>query len=53
MDIEIESGRTLFVWDMEKAAENLTKHGIEFTEATSVFTDPLCMASHGRRSTSL
>ena len=40
MDIEFEESRTLFVWDMEKAPDNLTKHGVEFTEAASVFRDP-------------
>jgi uncharacterized DUF497 family protein len=40
MDIEFEESRTLFVWDMEKGPENLTKHGVEFTEAASVFRDP-------------
>jgi uncharacterized DUF497 family protein len=40
MDIEFEESRTLFVWDLEKAQENLTKHDVEFTEAASVFRDP-------------
>jgi uncharacterized DUF497 family protein len=40
MDIEFESSRTLLVWDVEKAAENFAKHGVEFTEAVAVFTDP-------------
>src|SRR6266496_3076663 len=30
-----------FEWDDEKAAENLTKHGISFSEASTVFGDPL------------
>jgi uncharacterized DUF497 family protein len=30
-----------FEWDDEKAAENLTKHGISFSEASTVFADPL------------
>ena len=30
-----------FEWDEEKAAENLTKHGVSFCEASTVFSDPL------------
>jgi len=30
-----------FEWDDEKAAENLRKHGISFSEASTVFADPL------------
>jgi uncharacterized protein len=30
-----------FEWDEEKAAANLTKHGVSFSEASTVFTDPL------------
>ena len=30
-----------FEWDEEKAAENLTKHGVSFPEASTVFADPL------------
>ena len=30
-----------FVWDPKKAAENFQKHGIEFSEAVTVFADPL------------
>ncbi|EQD41277.1 protein containing DUF497 [mine drainage metagenome] len=29
-----------FEWDAEKAAANLTKHGVSFPLATSVFDDP-------------
>ena len=29
-----------FVWDEEKAALNLRKHGVSFAEATEVFLDP-------------
>jgi hypothetical protein len=28
-------------WDKNKAADNLTKHGVSFEEAASVFDDPL------------
>ena len=30
-----------FEWDLEKAAANLTKHGVSFEEALTVFSDPL------------
>jgi hypothetical protein len=30
-----------FEWDQSKAASNLTRHGVSFIEATSVFADPL------------
>jgi uncharacterized DUF497 family protein len=30
-----------FEWDEKKAAENLSKHGVSFSEASTVFADPL------------
>lgn len=30
-----------FEWDTKKAESNLSKHGISFTEAQTVFDDPL------------
>jgi uncharacterized protein len=33
--------RVRFEWDPEKAESNLTKHGVSFDEASSVFGDPL------------
>lgn len=30
-----------FEWDTEKAAANLTKHGVSFEEGLTVFSDPL------------
>ena len=30
-----------FEWDQRKAAANLRKHGIAFTDAITVFSDPL------------
>ena len=32
-----------FVWDPNKAASNARKHGVSFTEAATVFTDPLAL----------
>jgi uncharacterized DUF497 family protein len=29
-----------FVWDLKKAASNLSKHGVSFDEAREVFFDP-------------
>ena len=33
-----------FEWDPDKAAANLTKHGVEFMEASTIFADPLEVA---------
>jgi uncharacterized DUF497 family protein len=33
----------LFEWDTEKAATNVTKHGVTFEEACTVFGDPLAI----------
>jgi len=30
-----------FEWDPKKAEKNLTKHGVTFQEAATVFGDPL------------
>jgi len=30
-----------FEWDSNKAAQNIAKHGIDFSEAATVFEDPL------------
>jgi len=30
-----------FEWDTQKAAHNFRKHGIDFSEAATVFVDPL------------
>jgi uncharacterized DUF497 family protein len=30
-----------FVWDREKAAANLVKHGVDFEDAITAFDDPL------------
>lgn len=32
-----------FDWDEAKAASNVTKHGVSFEEAASVFGDPLAL----------
>ena len=32
-----------FEWDDEKAASNITKHGVSFHEAATVFGDPLAV----------
>ncbi len=33
-----------FEWDAKKAASNLSKHGVSFSEAMTVFGDPLEVA---------
>lgn len=35
-----------FEWDPDKAASNLDKHGIAFSEAATVFGDPLAITYH-------
>ena len=35
-----------FEWDDAKAAINLQKHGVNFMDAISVFTDPLMMTRY-------
>jgi uncharacterized DUF497 family protein len=32
-----------FEWDLDKANRNRAKHGVEFTEAATVFGDPLAL----------
>jgi uncharacterized DUF497 family protein len=32
-----------FEWDPDKAARNLAKHGVSFSEAATVFGDPLAL----------
>ena len=32
-----------FEWDPDKATRNLTKHGVSFQEAATVFGDPLAL----------
>ena len=35
-----------FEWDPEKAEINVSKHGVSFTHASTVFGDPLSMTFH-------
>jgi len=35
-----------FTWDARKAASNLRKHGVSFSEAATVFADPLAAIVH-------
>ncbi|HYH68217.1 MAG TPA: BrnT family toxin [Urbifossiella sp.] len=35
-----------FEWDDDKAASNETKHGVPFTEAVTVFGDPLALTGY-------
>ncbi len=43
-----------FTWDPAKAATNARKHGVSFSEAVTVFADPLAIivedAKHAERS---
>lgn len=33
----------IYEWDSKKAESNLKKHGVSFTEAASVFLDPMAL----------
>jgi len=35
-----------FVWDQEKAQQNLVKHGVSFEEASTAFGDPLSITRY-------
>ena len=37
-----------FEWDREKAETNLARHGVPFSEATTVFDDPLSLTTPDR-----
>ena len=41
MDERHSIGGNDFVWDDDKAARNLAKHGIRFHDAATIFVDPL------------
>lgn len=36
-----------FEWDPKKATQNLTKHGVSFHDATTVFNDPRALTFAG------
>ena len=40
MDKEISLRGYIFVWDEDKEAINIKKHGIDFTTAAKTFFDP-------------
>jgi uncharacterized DUF497 family protein len=43
----------VFEWDPAKAASNLTKHGVSFEEALTVFTDPRALDAPSERHSGL
>lgn len=45
VDIQYELHGTTFVWDADKAATNVRKHGVAFEQACTAFFDPLRGAS--------
>jgi uncharacterized DUF497 family protein len=49
MDQHHRIGGTDFVWDADKAAANLRKHGIRFEDAATVFMDPFFMLTDASR----
>jgi uncharacterized protein len=38
-----------YQWDKDKAATNLSKHGIDFADAVSVFSDDLAITTQDER----
>lgn len=49
MDGRCEHNGTTFVWDEQKATDNLRKHGVGFAEALTVFDDPLLVLQDASR----
>jgi hypothetical protein len=49
MDNEYELNRTLFVWNTIKCSDDRCRHGVEFTDAASVFDDPLMKITEAGR----
>lgn len=50
MDQHYRVGGSDFVWDADKAAANVRKHGIRFEDAATVFMDPLLVLTDASRS---
>lgn len=44
IDVSGYTSRVRFEWDPEKAASNISKHGVSFEEAQTVFEDDLFVA---------
>jgi uncharacterized DUF497 family protein len=40
MDVFVTRENRRFVWDSDKAASNIVKHGVTFDQALAVFFDP-------------
>lgn len=49
MDQYHRIGGNDFVWNAEKAAANLRKHGVRFEDAAAVFMDPLFVLTDASR----
>jgi uncharacterized DUF497 family protein len=41
VEVHFDCGGVQFVWNLQKAAENLSKHGVRFKKTCKVFLDPL------------
>ncbi len=39
--LQVYTDAVTFTWDAKKSTANLTKHGVSFHEAATVFSDPL------------
>lgn len=50
MDIHFELNGDSFVWNADKARRNLSKHGVRFEEAATVFGDPAFVLVEASRS---
>jgi uncharacterized DUF497 family protein len=49
MDQHHRIGGSDFVWNVDKAAANVRKHGIRFEDAATVFMDPLFVLTDASR----
>lgn len=49
MDQHHRIGGNDFIWDADKAAANLRKHGVRFEDAATVFMDPLFVLTDASR----
>lgn len=48
-DFYFELNGDAFVWDVQKARKNLSKHGVRFEDAAAVFSDPLFVLTQASR----
>ncbi len=51
MDQHYRVGGSDFVWNLDKTAMNVRKHGVRFEDAATVFMDPLFVSPMRRATT--